>query len=94
MLRLLVVATAVASLFGSSIAVAPPRPRIQTSSGTIVGHQAANRTRVTEFLGIRYAEAPVGDLRFVAPKKYEAPAGTVFDASEWVIQCLSLRLLD
>ena len=37
-----------------------------------------------QFLGIRYAEAPVGELRFAAPKKFDAPKGTVFEASEWV----------
>lgn len=63
---------------------APRTSRVQTSSGAIIGHQASNRTSVTEFLGIRYAESPVGELRFAAPKKYVAPAGTVFEASEWV----------
>lgn len=84
MQHLLVVAAAAATLFGSSIA-APQQPaRVQTSSGTIIGHKASNETLVTEFLGIRYAEAPVGELRFAAPKKYTAPKGTVFEASEWV----------
>lgn len=58
--------------------------RVQTTSGTVVGHPALNRTSVTEFLGIRYAEAPVGELRFAPPKKYIAPKGSVFEASEWV----------
>lgn len=39
---------------------------------------------MTEFLGIRYAEAPVGELRFAAPKRFVAAKGTVFEASEWV----------
>jgi hypothetical protein len=58
--------------------------RVQTSDGTWIGHQAPNRLNVTEFLGIRYAEAPVGELRFAAPKKYVAPVDTIFEASEWV----------
>ncbi|KAF2854712.1 cholinesterase precursor [Plenodomus tracheiphilus IPT5] len=87
--RLLVVAAAAASFSGSTIAVSPSPNGVQTSSGTIFGHQAANRPRVTEFLGIRYAEAPVGDLRFAAPKKFEAPAGTIFEASEWSADCPS-----
>lgn len=64
---------------------------IRTSSGIVVGHPAPNRTGVTEFLGIRYAEAPVGTLRFAAPKKYVAPKETVFVASDWVggLPCLS-----
>lgn len=75
------------SLLGSTIAVSPSQIRVQTSSGTIVGHQASNRTRVAEFLGIRFAEAPVGELRFTAPKKYKAPAGTIFEASKYSADC-------
>ncbi|KZM23178.1 hydrolase [Ascochyta rabiei] len=75
---------AVATLLGSAVA-SPVQPgRVQTSTGgTIIGHGASNKTSVTEFLGIRYAEAPVGVLRFAAPKKYVAPQGSVFEASEW-----------
>ena len=69
-----------------SVACASPvgSARVQTSSGLIIGHQASNKTDVTEFLGIKYAQAPVGELRFAAPKRYVAPAGTVYDASNWV----------
>jgi len=84
MQHLLLTAAAVASLFGSAIAAPTNCSGVETSSGTLVGHPSSNKTHVTEFLGIRYAEAPVGELRFAAPKKYEAPAGTVFEASEWV----------
>lgn len=85
-------AAAVATLYGSVIA-SPVHPgQVLTSTGgTIIGHGASNRTSVTEFLGIRYAEAPIGELRFAAPKKYVAPQGTVFEASEWVRFCLSDR---
>jgi hypothetical protein len=69
-----------AVLIGSAIAA----PNVETSSGTLIGHPSSNKTRVTEFLGIRYAEAPVGELRFAAPKKYVATIGTVFEASDWV----------
>jgi hypothetical protein len=81
---LLLAVTAAASLFGPIIAAPQQSSRVQTSSGTIVGHAASNKTSVTEFLGIRYAEAPVDQLRFAAPKKYVAPKETVFEASEWV----------
>lgn len=39
---------------------------------------------MTEFLGIKYAEAAVGELRFAAPKRYIALPGTVYYASDWV----------
>ncbi|KAH7069523.1 cholinesterase precursor [Paraphoma chrysanthemicola] len=80
---------ATAALLVTSTVGAPHTSRVQTTSGGIIGHQASNRTSVTEFLGIRYAEPPVGELRFAAPKKYVAPAGTVFEASEWSADCLS-----
>jgi hypothetical protein len=84
MQHLLLTVAAVASLLSSAVAVPKNRTDVETSSGTLIGHQSSNKTHVTEFLGIRYAEAPVGELRFAAPKRYDAPAGTVFEASEWV----------
>ncbi|KAH7356153.1 cholinesterase precursor [Pyrenochaeta sp. MPI-SDFR-AT-0127] len=89
MQHLLLAAAVVATVYGSAVPVEQRSPRVQTTSGTLIGHQASNRSYVTEFLGIRYAEAPVGELRFAAPKKYAAPAGTVFDASEWSADCPS-----
>lgn len=80
---LVLTVAAVAAL--SNPAGALPLDQVQTrTGGIIVGHGASNKTSVTEFLGIKYAEAPVGALRFAAPKKYVAPQGTVFEASEWV----------
>jgi carboxylesterase type B len=73
-----------AVLIGSAFAAPTNSSNVETSSGTLIGHPSSNKTQVTEFLGIRYAEAPVGELRFAAPKKYVAPAGTVFQASDWV----------
>jgi hypothetical protein len=80
----LTLTVAIAALLRSVIA-SPVQAKVQTSTGgAIIGHGASNKTGVTEFLGIRYAEAPVGELRFAAPKKYVAPSGSVFEASEWV----------
>ncbi len=45
---------------------------IQTSSGPVSGHPAANRTGVSEYLGIPYAQPPLGDLRFAAPQSYSS----------------------
>jgi hypothetical protein len=77
----------VAAVVGDAIAASPYHGsvvQVKTTSGTIIGHEASNRTDVTEFLGIRYAQAPIGNLRFVAPVPYVAPKGTIFEASEWV----------
>jgi hypothetical protein len=81
---LFLTAAALATLLSSAVANLV-QSQVQTSTGgTVIGHRASNKTSVTEFLGIRYAEAPIGELRFAAPKRYVAPQGTVFEASEWV----------
>ena len=43
---------------------------VQTDSGIVVGHAAPDVTSVSEYLGIPYAQPPVGDLRFAAPVRY------------------------
>ncbi|PQE27795.1 hypothetical protein CJF31_00010020 [Rutstroemia sp. NJR-2017a BVV2] len=42
---------------------------VQTTSGLVHGHAASN-TSVSEYLGIPYAEPPIGTLRFEPPQKY------------------------
>ncbi len=81
-------AVVIGSTHTASVAALQYSPIVQTTSGALIGHEAPNRSCVTEFLGIRYAAAPVGELRFAAPKKYVAPDGTVFDASQWVCKFL------
>lgn len=43
---------------------------VKTTSGTVVGHPAPNVTDVSEYLGIPYAQAPIGNLRFAPPVGY------------------------
>jgi len=64
-------------------------PAVNSTSGLIIGHEAKNRPATYEFLGIKYGQAPIGELRFAAPQRYLAPEGTVFEASDWVNLCLS-----
>lgn len=90
MARILGIAAAV--MLSPALAFAgldPSTPTANTTSGLIIGHAAPNRSEVTEFLGIRYAEPPVGDLRFAPPKRYNAPTGTVYNALDWSPDCLS-----
>lgn len=53
---------------------------VSTSNGPIIGHAASNSNCVVEYLGIPFAQPPVGDLRFAPPAKittkktYEAAA--------------------
>jgi hypothetical protein len=62
-------------------------PAVNSTSGLIVGHKAERRPNTYEFLGIKYGQAPTGELRFASPKRYIAPEGTVFEASNWVTLC-------
>jgi hypothetical protein len=43
---------------------------VQTNGGPVAGHAAPTAPEVSEYLGIPYAQAPVGDLRFAAPVKF------------------------
>ncbi|KEQ80927.1 carboxylesterase [Aureobasidium pullulans EXF-150] len=45
---------------------------VNTTSGLIVGHASYNRSQVSEYLGIPYAQPPLGSLRFAAPKKFKS----------------------
>ena len=55
---------------------------IITSSGAMTGHAARNRTEVSEYWSISYAQPPVGDLLFAAPRTYYSLK--VFAASVYV----------
>ncbi|KFZ08291.1 hypothetical protein V502_09444 [Pseudogymnoascus sp. VKM F-4520 (FW-2644)] len=43
---------------------------IKTSSGPVSGRAGSVESRVSTYLGIPYAQPPVGNLRFMPPKKY------------------------
>jgi hypothetical protein len=45
--------------------------QVKTTSGTVIGHAADWKPEVSEYLGIRFAEPPVGKLRFAAPVSYK-----------------------
>jgi cholinesterase len=47
---------------------------VQTSSGSVTGHAASNDSQVSEYLGIPFAEAPIGELRFALLVKYTGSA--------------------
>lgn len=57
---------------------------VQTSNGYFIGHQAPNASEVIEYLGIPYAQPPVGDLRFAAPVAYQGNVTDIFNASQHV----------
>lgn len=47
---------------------------VQTSSGPVTGHAAQNQSEISEYLGIPFAQPPVGNLRFAAPVKFTGTA--------------------
>lgn len=55
---------------------------VHTTSGPITGHAAKNRTQVSEYLGIPYAQPPLGQLRFAAPQQFTSTKP--FDAAAFV----------
>ena len=55
---------------------------VQTSSGAVQGHASRNFSHVSEYLGVPYAQPPVGNLRFQPPVKF---SGTkAINASSYV----------
>lgn len=57
---------------------------VHTSSGPVQGHAASIASDVSEYLGIPYAQPPLGQLRFAAPEKYsgsEMIQGSAFVSS-------------
>lgn len=60
--------------------------QVSTTSGIIQGHAAANRSEVSEYLGIPFAQSPIGDLRFAAPEPYQSNRS--IDASSYGLMCM------
>lgn len=54
---------------------------VWTTSGTVIGHPAPNAAQVSEYLGIPFARAPVGSLRFAAPQPYRNGDSTFIAAN-------------
>ncbi|KAH7088952.1 carboxylesteras-like protein [Paraphoma chrysanthemicola] len=56
-----------------NLALAAPKPSfetVETENGRITGHRSPKGGDVWEYLGVPYAQPPLGNLRFAAPQKY------------------------
>lgn len=60
---------------------------VNTTSGPVSGHLASNATaNVAEYLGIPFAQPPVGELRFAQPQPYNGTSsinGTSYVGGFW-----------
>ncbi|KAM7187259.1 carboxylesterase, partial [Rhypophila sp. PSN 637] len=64
---------------------------VSTTGGLVDGHLAPDATAVSEYLGIPYAEPPVGKLRFQPPVKYNGTS--VLNATNFGYSCISVGSL-
>jgi hypothetical protein len=73
-MRSLSLIIALAAPLAAASACRPPKwtvgQTVQTSSGPVEGHAASVASGVSEYLGIPYAQPPVGSLRFQPPVRY------------------------
>ncbi|KAH9204652.1 carboxylesterase, partial [Leptodontidium sp. 2 PMI_412] len=63
-------------------------PTVKTTSGFVSGHPASNSTCVSEYLGIPFANPPIGELRFAPPEPYTG--NTSIDGKNFGFSCLAI----
>jgi cholinesterase len=65
-----------------------PGQTVKTTSGNVRGQPSSWKPAVSEYLGIPFAQPPVGPLRWAAPQKYNG-AGKTIDATKPGAACLA-----
>jgi carboxylesterase type B len=70
---------------------------VHTTSGPVEGHAASVAPEVSEYLGIPYAQPPVGRLRFQPPVRYNGSqkiVGKTFVSEELLLACPSFSFVE
>jgi carboxylesterase type B len=65
----------------------PTTPTVKVKNGTLAGTHSSQYNQ-DFFLGIPYAQPPVGQLRFAAPKPYDSKYDGTRDASQYPPTCV------
>lgn len=63
---------------------------VNTTSGPVKGHPSTLQPEVSEYLGIRFAQPPVGDLRFAPPQPVEA-SSSIINVNSWVFPVIQSK---
>jgi hypothetical protein len=74
--------TLVLNSFISLALAARQKYDVETTNGKIMGHLAPGMNSTIEFLGVPYAQPPVGQLRFAEPLPPREKSSYI--ASDWV----------
>ena len=81
------VSTLIVWLSLAAVCLTQTVPVIQTTSGRLHGKAVTNKTNA--YLGIPYAQPPVGPLRFLAPRPLLTPA-TARNTTAFGLSCIQL----
>ncbi|KAF2674497.1 alpha/beta-hydrolase [Microthyrium microscopicum] len=77
-------------VFGSSVVAAQPTFKVgdgvKTTSGTVIGQASKWQPQVSEYLGIPFAKAPEGELRWAAPQAITDSSKTI-NATKYGFAC-------
>jgi carboxylesterase type B len=63
---------------------------VKTTTGNVIGQSSSWKPEVSEYLGIPFAEPPIGKLRWAAPVPIKAP-GKVINATKYVM-CFRMHI--
>lgn len=64
---------------------------VQTSSGSVQGHAAPLKANVSEYLGIPFAQPPVGTLRFAPPTPINSTS-QIINGTNFGFSCLGAQI--